>query len=163
MWKKQGEVSSPSFEPEPIRPITPEAPKTVGVAHARPDVSRVSKGIKIRGEVNGRGDLHVDGQVEGTINLEEASVTVGAGGHVVAEVNAREITVHGNVEGDIEGTERVVLGRSGALEGDIKTRRLIVEDGAELRGRVEMPRAAEVAKPRPAPAAELEVSKEKLA
>lgn len=149
MWRKQSEpVASPSI-PEPVSPpaapVRSPAPERaampsppVAAAVAGPEVTRIAQGIQIKGELSGRTDLFVDGRVEGTIRLSQSSVTVGPNGRVSADVEAREIVVRGTVKGNLLGRERVVLGSTGDVHGNITTQRLAIEEGARLQGRVEM-------------------------
>ena len=58
-----------------------------------------------------------------------------------ADIFAKEVVVRGNVDGKIEGTERVQLWSSGRVTGEVRTERLAIEDGAVLRGKIEAGRA----------------------
>jgi cytoskeletal protein CcmA (bactofilin family) len=101
----------------------------------------ISQGIRIKGEITGKEDLFVDGTVEGKLDVGNASVTVGPNGKVKADILAREVIVRGQVDGKIEGTEKVQLWNSGRVTGEVRTERLAIEDGALLRGKVEAGRA----------------------
>jgi cytoskeletal protein CcmA (bactofilin family) len=101
----------------------------------------ISQGIRIKGEVTGKEDLFVDGTVEGKLDLGNASCTVGPNGKVKADISAREVIVRGQVDGKIEGTEKVQLWNSGRVAGEVRTGRLAIEDGALLRGKVEAGKA----------------------
>jgi cytoskeletal protein CcmA (bactofilin family) len=105
--------------------------------------TRVSQAIRIQGEITGTEDVHVEGEIQGSIHLAAASLTVGPRGHVHAGIRARQVEVHGKVEGNIEAAERVLVGRSGAVVGDVVTQRIAIEDGAVLRGSVEILRPGE--------------------
>jgi cytoskeletal protein CcmA (bactofilin family) len=119
-------VSSPSGSAVPAAlPVSPRA------------TACITQGIRIKGEITGKEDLFIDGTVEGKLDLGTASVTVGPNGKVKADVFAREVVVRGNLDGKIEGTERVQLWNSGRVTGEVKTERLAIEDGALLRGKVE--------------------------
>jgi cytoskeletal protein CcmA (bactofilin family) len=101
----------------------------------------ISQGIRIKGEITGKEDLFVDGTVEGKLDFGNASVTVGPNGKVKADISAREVIVRGQVDGKIEGTEKVQLWNSGRVTGEVRTERLAIEDGALLRGKVEAGKA----------------------
>ena len=130
----------------------PSAPAQSTPAAALPVSPRaaacISQGIRIKGEITGKEDLFVDGTVEGKLDFGNASVTVGPNGKVKADISAREVIVRGEVDGKIEGTERVQLWNSGRVIGEVRTERLAIEDGALLRGKVEagkaQPRGAEI-------------------
>ena len=98
----------------------------------------ISHGIRIKGEVTGSEDLFIDGHLEGKLNLTNSKLTVGPNGEVKADVFAREVIVLGRVDGKIVGRERIQLGSTGNVAGDLQTERLAIEDGAVLRGKIEI-------------------------
>jgi cytoskeletal protein CcmA (bactofilin family) len=98
----------------------------------------ISQGIRIKGEVTGTEDLFVDGFVEGKLNLTaNCCLTVGPNGNVKADLNAREIIVRGKVEGKVIARDKLQIGSTGQITGEVQTDRLAIEDGATLRGKVE--------------------------
>lgn len=97
----------------------------------------ISQGIRIKGEITGKEDLFVDGTVEGKLDLGNASCTIGPNGKVKADISAREVIVRGQVDGKIDGVDKVQLWNSGRVTGEVRTERLAIEDGAVLRGKVE--------------------------
>jgi cytoskeletal protein CcmA (bactofilin family) len=107
------------------------------------EASTISVGLKIKGEITGTSDLTVDGETQGKIRLTNGRVTIGASGRVAADIDAREIVVHGSVQGNLKASESVRLGPSGQVEGSILTPRIGIDDGARLRGNVEMIRPGE--------------------
>jgi len=114
----------------------------------RTDVAHIGKSVVIKGELSGSEDLYVDGEVEGSIDLKEHSLTIGPHGRVRANVHAREIVVHGKVDGNLNGTERVELKRSAVQVGDIATQRIVIEDGAYFKGAIDI-RKGEKAQQKP--------------
>jgi cytoskeletal protein CcmA (bactofilin family) len=102
------------------------------------DVAHIGKSVVIKGELSGSEDLYVDGEVEGSIDLKEHSLTIGPHGRVRANVSAREIVVHGKVEGNLNGSDRVELKRSAVQVGDIATQRIVIEDGAYFKGAIDI-------------------------
>lgn len=157
MWRKPEETKAAplSEQLKQSSPVTPAPQKFESApAPARvevPAASRVAQtpaghltsSLVIKGEITGREDLFIDGEVHGTIRIEEGRVTIGPNGRINADVEAREIVVRGEVKGNLQGRERVQIGQTGCARGDISTRRILVEDGAELHGRVEITRAPE--------------------
>jgi len=105
--------------------------KLEGFAH-------IGKSVVIKGELSGSEDLYVDGTVEGTIELQANSLIVGPNGNVRANVNAKNVTVQGKVEGSIHALERVELRKSAVLAGDITTQRIAIEEGAFFKGKIEI-------------------------
>src|SRR2546427_12510751 len=147
MWKKEDAklegVSGNSATPVNSAALSsPATASTPSISSALPNSSRaaacISQGIKIKGEVTGSEDLYVDGVVEGKLTLTTNScLTVGPNGSVKADLNAREIIVRGKVEGKITARDKVQLGSTGQVTGEVQTDRLTIEDGELLRGKVE--------------------------
>ena len=108
-----------------------ETPRTGEFAH-------IGKSVVIKGELSGSEDLYVDGQVSGTIELRNNSLTIGPNGQVKADITAKNISVQGTVEGNVTATERVELRKSGVVTGDVFTRRIAIEEGAFLKGKVDL-------------------------
>ena len=104
----------------------------------RSDVAHIGKSVLVKGELSGSEDLYLDGEVEGSIELRDHSLVVGPHGRVRAHINARDVTVHGKVDGNVKGTERVELKKSAVLVGDIFTQRIIIEDGAFFKGAIDI-------------------------
>jgi cytoskeletal protein CcmA (bactofilin family) len=111
----------------------------------RADVAHIGKSVLVKGELSGSEDLYLDGEVEGSIELREHSLTVGPHGRVRANIHARDVVVHGRVDGNVNGTERVELKKSAVLTGDIATQRIVIEDGAYFKGAIDIKK--EAAKP----------------
>ena len=100
--------------------------------------ARIGKSIVIRGEVKGGEDLIIDGRVEGTVQLAENRLTVGPNADVAADLSARDVLVLGKVKGNINASGRVELRAGCQLVGDIRAYRLVVEDNAGVRGKVDL-------------------------
>jgi cytoskeletal protein CcmA (bactofilin family) len=105
---------------------------------SRTDIAHIGKSVVIKGELSGSEDLYLDGEVEGSIELRDHSLTVGPNGHIRANINAKEVIVQGKVEGNIVGTERVELRKSAVQVGDIATQRIVIEDGAYFKGGIDI-------------------------
>jgi cytoskeletal protein CcmA (bactofilin family) len=97
----------------------------------------IGKSVQIRGEVKGSEDLMVDGHVEGTITLLESRLTIGPNAHVAANVSARDVILLGQLSGNVSATGRVELRDGCDLVGDISAARLMIEESAVFRGKVE--------------------------
>ena len=98
----------------------------------------IGKSLKVKGTITGHEDLYVDGEIEGTVELEENSLTVGPNGNVSADVKARDITVLGRLTGNVRAGERIEIRKTGSLEGDLTTSRIVIEDGAVFRGSIDI-------------------------
>jgi cytoskeletal protein CcmA (bactofilin family) len=160
MWKstrKEDEVTTPEQSaPRPMqtpappvtRPLEPpraEAPRSV-------DIATIGKSVIVRGELSGSEDLYVDGEVEGSISLKGQSLTIGPNGRVRANLEARNVIVHGRVDGNITASDRVDLRKSASLTGDVSTARVAIEDGAYFKGTIDIQKAEPVVRVEPKPA-----------
>ena len=92
----------------------------------------IGASIKIKGDITGEENLVVEGQVEGQINLANHDLTIGDSGQVTADLNAKTVQIHGTVNGDIKGSELVVVSKSGKVLGNIVAPRVTLEDGAQF-------------------------------
>lgn len=104
--------------------------------------SQISSGVVIRGEISGSSDLLVDGQVDGVVHLAEHTLTVGPSGQVKANVEAKNIVVSGRVEGNLAATDRLELRKSAVVLGDVSGARITIEEGAFLKGGIQVMRSA---------------------
>ncbi len=147
MWKKeeakpQGIPQSPAA-PASAAHVSNAAPMSTAMSASAPPASpraaaTIGNGIRIKGEVIGSEDLFVDGYVEGKLSLTtNSSLTIGPNGSVKADLNAREIIVRGKVEGKVTARDKLLIGSTGQITGEVQTDRLAIEDGALLRGKVE--------------------------
>jgi len=113
--------------------------------------SVVSAGLRIKGEISGNEDLLVNGIVECPIQLDETMLTVGPSGKLTANVVAREVIVFGEVKGNLVARDRIQIKKEGSVVGDLTTGRIVIEDGANFKGSIEIVRqttdAASRAKP----------------
>ena len=116
--------------------------------HTRVDVAHIGKSVVVKGELSGSEDLYLDGEVEGSIELRGHNLVVGPNGRVRASIHAREVVIHGKVNGNVLNAERVELKKSAILVGDISTQRIAIEDGAYFKGGIDIQKEA---KPEPKP------------
>jgi cytoskeletal protein CcmA (bactofilin family) len=143
-------VSSPAASVPTSSAPAPPSTSFGSVSSSAPAVraiSRISSGIRINGEISGNDDLYIDGQAEGQFRFPQSKVTVGPNGRVQASIEAREIVVEGTVQGNLKASESVQLGRASRVNGSLTTPRIAIDDGARLRGKVEMTRATETKQP----------------
>jgi cytoskeletal protein CcmA (bactofilin family) len=111
----------------------------------------IGKSVVIKGQLYGREDLYVDGEVEGSIEIQEHRLTVGPNGKVNAGVKAKEIVVLGTLHGNVEVSDKIEIRKEAKLVGDIKTARIVIEDGAYFKGSIDIARPMEAPKPQPVP------------
>jgi len=139
MWKKPDEIKTPKESPVMNTNTRVNSASSVSPAVSSPQpAASVGPSIHIKGEISGNEDLVVLGRVEGTLSLPKNNVVVGPDGVVQANVNAMSITVEGNVTGELTGSERITITRSGRVQGNIKAPRIVLEDGAKFKGSVDM-------------------------
>jgi len=150
MWKPRPEDNQPMSSNQPsasavAATATPslntppkEPPKASMSSPERADVGHIGKSVVIRGELTGNEDLYLDGEIEGTINLRDHKLVIGPNGKIKATITARDIVLHGRVEGNVSATERVELKKACTLIGDVSTQRIVIEDGAYFKGSIDI-------------------------
>ena len=176
MWNKRrdDEPSKPAVptitpkpappEPTPV-PVKKEAtPSTMSSTPLRsPELdgprgaATIGKAVKVNGQIVSQEDLYVDGDVEGTVELIQHKLTIGPNGKVHASsIKAREVVVLGSIQGNVDASDRIEIRKDAKLIGDIKTARIIIEDGAYFKGSIDIvkPEPKPAPAPRPQPAAQ---------
>lgn len=133
------------MDPSP-RTTTPDPNPAAAPRNAvlsAPEQASIGKSLVIKGDVIGAESLHIEGRVEGSINLSGTAnrVTVGKSGVVVADLTAREIVIMGKVSGNLVATDRVEIRTDGWLTGDVVTHRINIEDGAFFKGSIDIQKA----------------------
>ena len=124
--------------PKPqFSPSTPN-PAPVKTMTAPIDQATIGRSVVIKGEISGSESLYIDGRIEGTVSFADNRVTVGRNGVVAANITAREVVIMGKVTGNIECSDRVDIRSEGSLTGDIVSQRISIEDGAMLKGAVQV-------------------------
>src|SRR5579885_2382209 len=163
MWNKRREDETPRPVTPPASgiPAGPVAPNPVEVkkeatvvssmpvGRIEPEPSRggtetIGKAVKIVGQIYSKEDLFVDGDLEGTVEAMEHKLTIGPNGTVHASVKAREVVALGTIQGNVEAADKIEIRKDAKLVGDIKTARIIIEDGAYFKGSID------IVKPQPA-------------
>ena len=131
--------------PEPVRNNTGGAAnnpfdtaRPQGVATRAP--AWLGPGLKIKGQISGSEDLHLECKVEGPISLGDHRLTVGQNAHVSGEITASEVVVHGEVSGNLLASDRIEIKKNGSVKGDLMTARIVIEDGAYFKGAIEVSR-----------------------
>ncbi|MBV9768443.1 MAG: polymer-forming cytoskeletal protein [Bryobacterales bacterium] len=161
MWNKKKEEEYP---PRPT--VTPAAPAgqinkenaplptNPATSHHATEASRgpaiIGKSVMIKGQIFSREDLTIDGEIDGSVELHEHRLTVGPNGKLQAGVKAREVVVLGTIHGNVEASDKIDIRKDAKLVGDIKTARIVIEDGAYFKGSIDIAKP-EIARP-PAPA-----------
>src|SRR3982750_3955993 len=103
----------------------------------------VGHGTTLTGDTNFQMMLRVDGHLTGTVTSEGGTLIVGENGQVDANITVAVATINGNVNGDIIATEKIQLGRTAHVIGNIATPKLVVDEGATFEGGCNMIKAIE--------------------
>ena len=163
MWNKRRDEEPPKLftplAPHGVPPAAAHAPAPVAyssvevkkettavsstpVARFEPANSgnSIGKSVKVVGQIYSKEDLFVDGTVEGTLEASEHKLTIGPHGSIQAAIKAREVLVLGTIQGNVEAFERLEIRKDAKLLGDIRTARIVIEDGAYFKGSIEIDR-----------------------
>jgi len=105
-------------------------------------MTHIGKSVVIKGELSCSEDLYIDGQVEGTVDPKGNRLTIGSNGRVKANVNAGVVVVEGKLEGNIQASDRVDVKQSAIVVGDVVTQRISIDEGACIKGSVEIQKDA---------------------
>jgi cytoskeletal protein CcmA (bactofilin family) len=139
---------SAAGSPPPVNRPRPEvvahspAPSAAASAPASPaprkdlKESVIATGLTFEGKIEGSGHVRISGRFKGDVHVD-GTLTVEAGAHLAGAVRAGAVVVAGEIEGNIEGAQRVELHQSGIVNGDIAAGSLTVADGARMRGKAE--------------------------
>jgi len=145
MWKRKEEDEvTPAVKPTYTSP-PPEAPRSAppvaspsSLTAAGSELAHIGKSVVVKGELSGSEDLSIDGEVEGTVELHGHNLLIGPNGRVKGHLHAKQVVVHGKVDGNITASERAELRRTAILVGDIATPRIAIEEGAFFKGGIEV-------------------------
>jgi cytoskeletal protein CcmA (bactofilin family) len=128
---KTTQTQEPPAADLPIRESKPLTP-------AKESSAAIGASIRIKGDVSGDENLIIQGQVEGTIKVQGHNVTISKTGKVKANIEANQIIVEGELQGDMFGEEKVIIRETGNVHGNIVAPRVTLEDGALFKGSIEM-------------------------
>ena len=149
--------TNPTQPAQPVPPPAAVAAPSIPTTHKetpkasephRADVGHIGKSVQIKGELTGSEDLYLDGSIEGTIDLRDHSLIIGPNGKIKAGITARDLIVHGRIEGNITAAGRVELRKSCSLIGDVSTQRIMIEDGAFFKGAIDIKERAQAVEAR---------------
>lgn len=114
-------------------------------------VSVIGPGMEIVGDIKCDGTVRIEGRVEGAVKASK-SVVVGKEGTVAGDIDTQDVVVAGRVEGTINGASRVELQDTCHVQGDIRSRRVKLDEGGRVEGRLQMGSEAQAGRPMPKPA-----------
>ena len=130
----EDDSSFPTFEAR-------ETGKTDSASSRSREAAVIGPSIQINGDLSGEEDLIIEGKVKGTIQLREKSLTVGAKGQVDANVLAHTVIVEGEVNGDLYGSQRVSIRKTGNVKGNIISPKVSLDEGCRFKGSIDMDQA----------------------
>ncbi|MBC7790756.1 MAG: polymer-forming cytoskeletal protein [Anaerolineae bacterium] len=150
IWKEQ---TSPRKEATPVpqdtsprreeeRPAAPSYSSSVSshdlparVKERESKESLIASDLTIEGKIEGSGHVRLAGRFKGDVSVD-GDLTIDPGAKVTGGVRARAVIIGGELEGNIEGAQRVELLETGVLNGDLKAGSLTVAAGSRMRGQV---------------------------
>jgi len=106
-------------------------------------ITIIGEHVSIVGDIRGKEDLVIEGSVKGIIDLENCRITVGREGKVEAEIGAQNVTIMGHMQGNIKALDKVEITKEAEFNGEIKAKRISVEDGAYLKAAIELDRESQ--------------------
>src|SRR6266849_1977714 len=109
---------------------------------AAPESGWLGSSLHVKGDISGTEDLLIEGSVEGLIQLDERKLTVGTTAKLTADINARDVVVYGYVKGNVRATGRIEIKKDGSVIGNLTTAQIMIEDGADFKGSIEIDRSA---------------------
>jgi cytoskeletal protein CcmA (bactofilin family) len=160
MWNKRKEeeyppkpaAQQPAVASNPVKetPVMSSAPAPVPHSSDSRGPAVIGKSVMIKGQIFSREDLTIDGEIDGSVELHEHRLTVGPNGKLQAGVKAREVVVLGTIHGNVEASDKIDIRKDAKLVGDIKTTRIVIEDGAYFKGSIDIVRPEVKSAPQPA-------------
>lgn len=153
MWNNDSRTpqSADANTAQPSTSSVVEMPPAANRPAATPQLSNqhsvIGKSITIKGEIAATDPVYIYGNVEGTISAPAHRVTVNKEGKVKADITAREVVIMGDVHGNLNSGERVEIRGEGSLTGNLTTHRVCIEEGASLKGKIEVRKPQKIEKP----------------
>ena len=132
--------ASATWEDKPA--MSTDAMRPMGATADRA-TARLGASLHVKGEISGNEDLLIDGSVEGLIELGERRLTVGTTAKLTADINARDVVVYGSVKGNVRAKGRIEIRKNGSVTGNLTTAQIMIEDGADFKGSIEIDKTAE--------------------
>jgi cytoskeletal protein CcmA (bactofilin family) len=148
MWNREEAQNTPHQNDGPKSPAVVQPPPSVA---AQPNVSipagravaTTGASLVLKGELTASEDLVIEGRVEGKISLPGHLLTIGSQANISADVAAKAVIIHGNIVGNVAASERFEIKTGGRMTGDLVSPKVVMAEGSEFRGRVDMSRAGE--------------------
>lgn len=107
------------------------------VNNQSPSVNIISEGTKLKGNINSSSDIRISGTVDGEA-ISKGKIIVTENGSVLGNISFVDADVAGKIEGDVRVSNKLVLRQTAVIDGNIYTKTIIVEEGAQINGAVKM-------------------------
>jgi cytoskeletal protein CcmA (bactofilin family) len=114
----------------------PSAARSTTSETTTPSESILGRGARVRGRVNGEGDLRVEGQIEGEVRIS-GELAIEEGGAVDGDVEASAVVIGGALHGDVASRGPVTIRATAKVEGNLGGVEVVLEEGASFRGRID--------------------------
>lgn len=98
----------------------------------------IGKGVLVKGEIQSREDLTIEGEVQGSIEITGHRLTIDGQGRVQADIKARNVEVQGSIVGQVEAIDKVLIRKGAKFVGDIRSGGIVIEDGGYIKGKVDL-------------------------
>lgn len=107
------------------------------------ELTIISSGVVLEGKMKCSGNIRVDGTINGDV-YAEGNITIGTNGKVIGEINAKDLTIGGKVDGIVRAKNKVILEAKAILKGELITKILVIAAGAKFDGTSKMTSAEKV-------------------
>lgn len=138
MFDKHKSSKQPPYEEEKPAVSRPAPEPVASATGGAATVSMIGGGISVTGDVAAKSNLKVEGRIEGRAVSSSHDIEVAESGVIKASISARVVKVAGAVAGDISGSEKVLITKTGRVQGNIVAPRVQLDDGALFRGSIDM-------------------------
>lgn len=101
------------------------------------EITQIGNSITIKGDILGKSDVRVAGNVNGSVNIE-GDLVIERTGRIEGEIRVTSSVIAGTVKGNIDCSGKLVLENSSKFIGNIKTKQLIIQEGAIFQGNCSM-------------------------
>ena len=103
-------------------------------------MTSIGPSVHIVGEVRSDADLLIEGRIEGRIDVGQAALTIGPHSRIDADIGGKIVTIRGEVRGTVAAVERISIAASASVTGTLTANHVIIADGAQVTGRIDMNR-----------------------
>ena len=152
MWKRdEQQKSTPEVRQSPMPTAPPPSPSPASsTASSQPDMAsgvaahvapKPGSSLLIKGHISAGEDLILQGRIEGKVSLPGHVLTIGPEAQISAEILARTLIIQGSLTGNVTATERFEIRPNGRMTGDVTCPSVVMTEGSEFSGRVDMRRS----------------------